>query len=407
MLSSLLTAIQGAFASFARGFLIVSLLPVLLFIAANAALLSAVNWAWFSALKLGNLSDGLASALWGVGAATAALVLGALLPFLYQLTEGQSLPRLLRWYLHTVQRYRLDRMHEQARQTAALVAGIDRMHDGWVANLDLPRHGGSNPSKKTLRLIGKLERRRGLGWDIRFQEIQQAVHALRNDLNAGGIDRTPAKLREARRKLVRIIRYARDYVKYVNRASQNQMQTSFPGQVFDPNVSTDNILAPTGFGNIGRTMRSYALRRYGMGLDIFWTRFQKAMNDTSSKAADNLAGQKSQVDFLVNMLWLTLLTGIVWTPVLWIEGGHPLLFAAVAIGTPALAWLFYDAACRAYLVFADQLRAAVDYFRFEVLNQLHIGVPIGTEDEQALWERLGNRIGYARKDATFLYVRKP
>ena len=53
MLTSLLTAIQGAFASFTRAFLIVSLVPTLLFLAANLAILSAVNRTWYSALKVG------------------------------------------------------------------------------------------------------------------------------------------------------------------------------------------------------------------------------------------------------------------------------------------------------------------------------------------------------------------
>lgn len=409
MLTGLLSAIQGAFASFSRGFLIVSLVPTLLFLAANLAMLSAVNWAWYSALKIGVFSDGLTTALWMVGSAAAALVLGALRPLLYRLTEGEALPAFVRWYGHSVQKYRLECMHEQATKIAGLYAGIDSMYEGWMANLALPPRnlGGSIPSAATLHLIQKLELRRRMGWEIPFTKIQEAVYALYLHLTAGGAGPTPPELREARRELTRVIRYARDRVKYENRTVHNQLQASFPGQVFDPNVSTDNILAPTGFGNIGRTMRSYALRRYGMDLDIFWTRFQKAMADTTSKMPENLAGQKSQVDFLVNMVWLTLLTGIIWTPALWIEGAHPVLFAGVAIVTPALAWLLYDAACRAYLVFADQLRAAVDFFRFEVLNQLQISLPNGTEDEQELWERLGNRIGYARRDATFVYVRKP
>jgi hypothetical protein len=232
------------------------------------------------------------------------------------------------------------------------------------------------------------------------------VYALFVHLTACGRGDTPSVLRAARLDLVRVIRYARDRINYENRSLHNQLQASFPGQVFDPDVSTDNILAPTRFGNIGRTMRSYALRRYGMDLDIFWTRFQKAMADTPSKMSDTLSGQKSQVDFLVNLLWLTLLTGAVWIPALWIDGAHPILFVAVAIATPALGWLLFDAACRAYFVFADQLRTAVDFFRFDVLNQLQIPLPNGTEDEERLWERLGNRIGYARKDATFVYVRK-
>lgn len=408
MLTSLLTAIQGAFASFARGFLIVSLVPTLLFLATNLALLSAVNWDWFSALKTNAAANSLVASLWTVGSASAALVLGALQPLLYRLTEGEDLPGPLRWYGHSVQRYRLDCLHEEAKKIADLYNGIDRMCDGWMANLALPAGavGGSIPSAPALQLIRKLERRRRLGWEIPFGGIQQAVHALYFHLTAGGTSVTPPELREARRQLSRIIRYARDRVKHDNRNVHNQLQASFPGQVFDPDVSTDNILAPTGFGNIGRTMRSYALRRYGLDLDIFWSRFQKAMADTTSKMGENLAGQKSQVDFLLNMLWLTLLTGAFWTPALWIEGGHPLWFVVVAIASPALGWLLYDAACRAYLVFADQVRTSVDFFRFEVLKQLQIGAPNGTEDEVVLWERLGNRIGYARKDATFVYVRK-
>jgi hypothetical protein len=408
MLTSLLSAIQGAFASFARGFLIVALVPTVLFVAANLAILSAVNWAWFIHLKPAALADGLPTVLWIVGLAAAALVLSALQPLFYRLTEGEALPAVLRWYMHSVQRYRLDCMRDQARTIAALNTGIDMMYDGWVANLTLPPRllGGSVPSAATLRLIRGLESQRRMGREISFATIQKAVYAMFLHL-APGPNPTPPQLRDSRRDLIRIIRYARDNVKYQNRTVHNQLQASFPGEVFDPTVATDNILAPTGFGNIGRTMRSYALRRYSMDLDIFWTRFQKAMADTSSKMPENLAGQKNQVDFLVNMLWLTLLTGAFWTPALWLEGAHPVLFVGAAIITPALAWLLYDAACRAYLVFADQLRAAVDFFRFDVLSQLQINAPNGTSDEEELWARLGNRIGYARKDATFVYVRKP
>ena len=113
MLTTLLSAIQGAFSSFTRGFLIVALVPMVLFIAANAALLSAVNRTWYSTLKLGAFSD-VSSFLWLVGAAAAALVLGALQPFLYRLTEGQNMPSFLRWYWHGVQRFRLDCMRAQA-----------------------------------------------------------------------------------------------------------------------------------------------------------------------------------------------------------------------------------------------------------------------------------------------------
>jgi hypothetical protein len=409
MLTALFGSIQSAFTSIARGFVIVSLVPTILFLAANFGILSVVDSDLYKALNVADLLNASKSP-WvaGVTVASAALVFSALLPLLYRLTEGEALPAFLRWFGHSVQRHRLDNIHDRARSLEVLKVGIDSGYEGWMAKLALPpgNIGGSVLPASTRRFIRKLELRRQLGWEIPIASIQKAVDALHICLMGGGAAATPPDLRDARRKLNRIILYVRERVKYENRNVHNQLQATFPGQVFDPNVSTDNILASTAFGNIGRTMRSYALRRYGMDLDIFWTRFEKPMADGSNKLPDNLAAQKSQVDFLVNMLWLTLLTGFFWIPTLWIEGAHPVLFVGVAIAAPALAWLFYDAACRAYLVFADQLRTAVDFFRFDVLNQLNIGLPNGTDDEEMLWERLGNRIGYGRKDATFIYVRK-
>jgi hypothetical protein len=126
----------------------------------------------------------------------------------------------------------------------------------------------------------------------------------------------------------------------------------------------------------------------------------------TSKTFDSLQAQKSQLDFLVNLFWLAVATGIVWLPWLAVERLHPILFCATAIGIPWLGSVLYAAACRSYVVFADQIRTAVDYFRFDMLAGLRINIPAGTLEEEEIWERLGNRIGYARQDATFIYVRK-
>jgi hypothetical protein len=154
-------------------------------------------------------------------------------------------------------------------------------------------------------------------------------------------------------------------------------------------------------------MRTYALRRYSMDLDIFWTRLQKVMADsTKSKMFDTLQTQKAQLDFLVTLFFATLLTAILWLPWLAAERAHPLAFRLLGTLLPVACWLLYGAACRTYLVFADQVRTAVDFFRLEVLSGFQLALPVGTREEEALWFRLGNRVGYANDGETFFYVRQ-
>jgi hypothetical protein len=40
------------------------------------------------------------------------------------------------------------------------------------------------------------------------------------------------------------------------------------------------------------------------------------------------------------------------------------------------------------------MRSAVDLFRFQVLQALHLSIPADSNDEKALWLRLGGATGF-------------
>lgn len=414
MLSSLLGALQSALTSFTRGFLIVALLPVVCFAAINVSLLRIVAKPTFDAYVARVQVDSFDAVAAIVGLFVLALIVTSLQPILLELLAGESLPARVRQLLIRRQTDRLDVLKERAERAFAAKDRVEQRANGsgkadtssWISWLDARRTDVAL-SGQTLVDIGALWDLRRQGDDISAEQIEQVMQAFKPGVAAPAAPTTPREVSGARLKMLRIIGYTRDRSRYRFSETQNRLQFNFPGDVFDLNPSSDNVLAPTRFGNIGRTMRSYGLRRYSMDLDIFWTRLQKVMADSqNSKMFDALQTQKTQVDFVVTVFWFSVLTGLLWIPWLAIDRQHPTLFRVVTVSFPLAAWLLYEAACRAYLLFADQVRTSVDFFRLDILHALRITDPPGTQEEEITWERLGGRIGYANPKDTFVYAPK-
>lgn len=401
MLSTLLTSIQTALSP-VRGFFIVAFVPMLLFVSANVALLRGLGKVKDAQLTPYVSADGFEMAFAIVAISMAALLLTYLQPWLLTLLEGKHLPGVIRAALQRRQTDTLDALKERAtahfKEKNALKANAATWRDGIET---LFPNGAAVPEAKAA-LIAELAdtRRRG---DVITSEDISRLYALTS--NTG----TPSAMSvdEARKEMERVIRYAEDRSRYQYFEVQNQMQFTYPGDVYDPDPSSDNIVAPTAFGNIGRTMRSYALRRYGLDLDIFWTRFQKVMaDDSNSKLFENLQAQKTYVDTAVTLFWLTVLFGLIWIPLLAAWRPDVTLFRVVALGVPLAAWALYHLALQAYVVFADHVRTSVDYYRFQVLQAFHVTPPPGTKEEHVIWQRLGGFVGYANEKDTFIYARE-
>jgi len=208
-----------------------------------------------------------------------------------------------------------------------------------------------------------------------------------------------------------LLNYSRDQYKYQLLQLSNLKQFSYPGEVGDPSdrdkreSSSVNVLAPTQFGNIGRTMRSYALTRYALDLDLFWTRLQRSIQNSggNDKFYQVLSEGKAQVDFFVAMTFLAAVFTVVWVTTLFIQMRRPGAFLAVALLGPVAMYTFYILACQAYRVFADLIRTGVDTYRFQLLLDLKVAMPAGSREEQDLWDLLGGRTGYDTK-ADLLYT---
>ena len=207
-------------------------------------------------------------------------------------------------------------------------------------------------------------------------------------------------LSEALFDLEAAIQYALDRREFDKRRLLQARQTTYPG--VRP-TSTDqpegaianNILAPTTLGNIGRTIGTYTLVRYQMDLDIFWTRLQNSLQKDAKEYYAVLQDSKVQVDTMVTLCWVSAIYTLVWlATLLTLPSSTVPQFLTVGIAGTLAAMMFYGLACESYRVFADVMRSSVDLFRFQVLKALSIGLPADSDDEKALWLRLGNATGF-------------
>jgi hypothetical protein len=153
-----------------------------------------------------------------------------------------------------------------------------------------------------------------------------------------------------------------------------------------------SALAPTAMGNVAGSVRSYALSRYSLNLDTFWTRLQKVMQPDPFYTV--LQDAKVQLDFMVAVFWLGLVTAVIWIPVLALTSGNLSLFLFVAFAGWFGVSSSYGLALRNYQVFADLMRTGVDLFRLPLLKELRAPEPTGSTHEALLWQAVEERMGF-------------
>ncbi len=412
MLSALLTQIQTQLLS--KRFLLGSVLPLFLFLFGNGWML----WlyyppfpSWIS--KIDSLKE--QSILFTV-LTTLVLVLAyafsALNSTLLEWLEGKRGP--ISWIGNLLYGYQQAKLEHIEERYAAITINftliknaLDSGLRNWIDQLAQARSAGDltnqcdpnweeRPEAKTIRQV---LRRRRFGCNIPYEDLSAAVTGLRTLLstNSANLEEDVSKkLRQAHIALKEAIYFARDRSQFERVQLYNERQFSYPGDMnpgHEP--SPHNVLSPTTMGNIGSTMRSYAITRYNLDLDIFWSRFQNSVQSDKDYFGV-LQDVKVQVDCLVALIWLIGLFALIWTPIAFCKGSTQGFLLVGCTGFVPL--VLYSLACNTYRVFADLMRGAVDLFRFRLLGNLHIPLPSGSEQEMLLWERLGNTTGYARRE---------
>jgi hypothetical protein len=283
--------------------------------------------------------------------------------------------------------------HWKARRGLLEEIAVARRERGLLTRL---QPGGASDSR--------IESRISHGEPIGIGEIKSLGGASFSGALDGGVKNLLAPLSEEQ------LNYAADWWYAKELETQNKLNFVYPvipvrkpGEHF-----AAAMVAPTRFGNIGRTMRAYSLTRYQLDLEIFWTRLQRTIQNANDHFSQSLTRARADLNFAVAMTFLTASLMLYWTLSLAIQDGQTKYFALTSIAGlgPVVAYAFYRLACRNYIVFADITRTAVDVYRFHLLKDLNIPKPASTEAEKSLWLGLGRWIGHG-VEISFTYKEIP
>jgi len=412
MLNALLSSIQTSLTS--SGFLIGSVFPVVLFTVVNALLAARA----FPAFKtwLGNFEQ-LSDKTVLFAAISAAILVGsyvlsAITPAVQEMFEGRRWP--VSWFedvLHAGQLARLRRLEARYQACVMGLVDITKALKGddtavppqrpWIDQLNAARLEGrasifAYRRPPTVDLVVRL---RSAGREISATRLFAAMQALLPILRCNHATIEDGASPESRAldgdcdAVIEAIRFARDKYMAERIRLYNLRKVRFPTEADAGEEPSTILLAPTTLGNIARTMRSYAAQHYRLDLEVLWTRLDEALRSSEPFYA-NLQAAKMQVDFFIACAGLASLTTAAWLvlELVWLRS--TVVFTTVGVVGPLAAYAAYALGCRAYIVFADVMRTGIDLFRFKVLSDLHLPLPLSLNDEHDVWLEVASVMGY-------------
>jgi hypothetical protein len=381
------TLIEKLSALLSKSAFVASFIPLLAFMAANTGLLSAVNRpfrTWIVSHRTNAEFIGGVVIAFFIGA----LILATINTRLRELMEGRFWPRVLCGRFTTDQHNRLQALNVEYTRLQVARRLMSRQSQRWTQTLkDWRERKPKNPQRvydptgRAGSLIRKLHQQRLRGEVVSPEILKLSVIRLKRELRVNPMS---VPLDADQVELNEIIRFADAKIKSEIIRIFNERQFSFPPE----------ILAPTAMGNIALSIRSYTLSRYQLNIETFWTRFQKVMQGEPFYAV--LQDSKVQLDFLVSLFWLSVISTAPWLISLAFLGYSLWLYVAIALTGPLAIWAFYRLALQNYRAFADLMRCSVDTYRIRLLKDLQLPEPTGSREEAALWQALQDRMDYGK-----------
>lgn len=399
LLNTLQTTLLGS-----RGFLLTSVLPTMLFSTASLWLdfdVQPQNRAWLAELAKDKPGTSVMAAVLVLFAVS--FVFSSINTLLRELLEGKIYDFLPERFRNSA----LRSQYEEAETAHVAFDTLQRQHvtiakADWIALLRVARQEGEKTNTRPLMAqvtaiqadVDALRLQRKSLQDLGEDDVKVAVVAMERLLRTTNAnDKTNVEsvtLSKLHVDLVESIRYLQSGVQ-ARRLRAYWQFAAFP-----------QALAPTKLGNIAGTLRSFSETRYGLAVDVFWTRLQ-VMIQAEEKTFSAIQDAKIQLDFFVSLTWLSVLFTSVWTVVLWAASANLSLFLSVVLSGPVLTRLSYALACQMYVVFADAMRSAVDLLRFKLIQAYHLPLPAGSGEERMLWQDLASRVGYDSPQGDAIY----
>lgn len=168
-----------------------------------------------------------------------------------------------------------------------------------------------------------------------------------------------------------------DLARYAHR--QDQLYYEYPNRA--------ELLLPTHLGNVLRAAEGYASQAYGMDAPFWWPRLWPLLPEEHQTAVDDA------LTTMVSLLnFATLMAYVMIDVALYLKGcqvAHRVWWAGAALALGGLLVVVaYQSAVAQARSYGQQIRTAIDLYRFELLKALHCPLPVTPQEERALWARL-------------------
>lgn len=321
---------------------------------------------------------------------TALLVLGfvvwALNPLLRRgLEGGMFVFTFLKRFYTERQRERLEELEEEiqmVRRQVFLYRRAMKKSPTWKDKLAVARGEGETHSTvdgyqlppDLTQCRDRLIRARRRRLVIEFDEIDGFAQELANELRANPASRITL-LDELQGEFLALQDYGAGIAENRYERLITDREYRFPAE---------SDLAPTEFGNAAVLHRDYALTRYGLDIEYFWTRLHPIVAKDEHLSA-SVESARVQMEYAVAMVWTSAVFTVAWSFILALTSTSVPLYASTAIGGAVATVMFYRTAVRKLRTFSDVIRSAIDLHRFDLLKALHIPLPTGAAEEPACW----------------------
>jgi hypothetical protein len=380
-------------------FVLANFLPMLIFWLMNGAMLF-----WFSpgfrAVLTGLYSKGpIENSVWMglfiIWTVITAFAVSALIPRVQALMEGKWWDWAVALFAPAEGR-RLADIDDRIRGIARYRGDLNSRTDAWRGKLRASADAGNKNHSGKVWSAGLAAKLKGLDrlfadWKanrhLDVRDIDAAVKVLSEELSTydhdAALPNGERPLETAFLRLDQLLQDAQVRADHEHIRLLTQRHFSF---------GTQN-LAPTRMGNVANTLQSFAVNRYNLNLEVFWSRLQKSIaadKDFSAK----LEGVRTKLEFLISGSLLTGVWGAAWSVICLIRGYDWQKFALAAVGGPLGAYLLYRIATEHYRTYADVIRSSIDLFRLGLIKDLHFPAPADVEEERDMWDRLNQLTSY-------------
>jgi hypothetical protein len=143
---------------------------------------------------------------------------------------------------------------------------------------------------------------------------------------------------------------------------------------------------PTRFGNILKNAELYPRLRYEIDAVLIWPRLYHLFPE---RLLQTLAEARSSFEFMLVLSFLGGVFALLSSIYLLIVGGTWWLFLLCFWGGLFVAWFAYEAALGSARLYAQQVKAAFDLYRNELLIQMRLPLPTNPKEEREQWQAIG------------------